>query len=420
MVGSAILLLLFFIILGSSSKNNSYTSPSSSVNSDTNSTSNNPSPNTTNVSSTQFIYFAKTTLISPDAPPTIELYTADSSGNDIIKRGTLTDFVKQVTPKDPLTFYYIGNPGFLERGDGIYLFSVKDNKKVKIISASAGFGIESLLFIKEINSIVFWEMTMGATSEGTSQIVYQSINKSTDRKVLLSEFLSDEIKYPLFYSNSTNLLYLDSYSGRRKGKNRGIFTLSLDGKVSPLPGMSLNQYSTQPALSADGKMLAFTSYNPDNSIKIASPKLKNDILRESVRNPNQIKLYDLTSGKITLIKSGDDGNLFDNLGFSSDQKYIIFRNLIIQNGKSVPLSYHQLSLDGKSQNSYGDNPNASYLWSTSPIESLFGMHSLMVDSLGGSIGKYSQIFSSIYLFNSQTNSFTKILSDGPLQILAIE
>lgn len=378
-------------------------------------------PGTTNTPASSLIYFAKNISTSIDTPPTTEIYSSDTSGNNIILRGQLKTAGKQILPLSPTTYLYIGDLGFLERGNSINKWDAKSSQSSVIYNTSQGYQIENYLLTPDKKSLIVWEETLGSTTEGSSRIISQEISNPLNKKILIEEPLSDQTKFPLFYSNTTNKLYLDSYSVNRKGKNRGVFEVSLDGLLQPISSLSVNNYSTQPILSPDGKYLAFTSYNAGTTVKLPAPAVPNEIFRESVRNPNQIKLLDLKTGTTNLLYEKLDGPLFDNLLFTKDGKSLIFRTLKIENDRTTtPLNYMQISLAEKETTPFADNPNGSMMYSFDNQNLLFGIRSMIIDSIGGLNQPDAPLLGSVYLYNTESKTYTKILTDDPIQILAIE
>ena len=368
------------------------------------------------------IYFAKSVATTKkDGIPKVEIYSGDYTGNNVRLEGKLDGLAKQIQPLPSSTYLYIGDLGFLERGNHIDKFDAAQNKSSKVYSASSGYQIERYLLLPDKNSLIIWEETIGSTTTGSSRIVYFPIDNPAAKKILLQETLGDQTKYPIFFSSQTQLVYLDSYSVNRNGKSRSIFSLSLDGKLTPVSQLSLNGYSNEPVLSPDGARLAYTSYNPATKVKLPAPPVPNQIFREAVRNPNQLKIIDLTTGESTMLIENLEGNIFDNLLFSYDGKSIIYRTLKINpNRTTKPLAYNIINIEDKRGSTFADNPNGVFLEQINDTTALFAVRSDMTESLGGTNSAFSQIIRSIYTYKSTTNLYTKILSDDNIQILGIE
>ncbi|MBI4067138.1 PD40 domain-containing protein [Candidatus Gottesmanbacteria bacterium] len=412
---TGLFLLLLIILSKSTNTSNNLTNQNNNL-----PTTNTTSPNTSQTPPDQnTIYFAKNIIKNLDIPPTVELYTADAQGNNIKQVGKIHAQAKNIKPLAINTYLYIGDLGFLDRGAAIYRFDSTNNAATKIYTASSGYQIESYLPTPNHQSLIIWEETQGNASLGQSRIIYQDLTTPTNKKILLEEPLSDQTKYPLFYSDATKKIYLDSYSVNRKGKNRGLFTLSLLGALNSV--LPVNDYSTQPILSKDGRRIAYTSYNPDTRVKLPAPPVPNEIFRESVRNPNQIKVLDLTTGQTSLLAENLNGLIFDNLLFLPDGNSLIYRTLQIEaNRTTTPLSYQLLDISTKKSTLYSRNTNGLFVTAWSGGSSLFAVRSDLIDNLGSAAGGNSPILKSTYLFDPATQIFTKILVDDNIQLIAVQ
>lgn len=367
------------------------------------------------------IYYVKQIPGQESEPPVYELYKGSSQGTGSLKLGQITGPLKQLNHLKDETFLYISDLGFLDRGNTIYQYDAKTRTSTPFLSADPGFQIESYLVSPEKSSLVIWEQSVGSAHEGTSQIVSVSLDKKDARRILVSETFSDQIKYPLFWSKATGTILLDSYSAVRNGKSRGVFELSTKGEIVPLTGFGVDEYSTSPVLSPDGTILAYTSYNPSASIKIPSPNVPNGILRESVRNPNQLKMYNLITGERETVRDDTNGMLFDSLMWDKNGKSLIYRTMKISGNQSTPLEYRIFTLATKKDERFAKNTNGIFLRQFPGNDFLFATRSQLFDSIGNlTTGNLGQIFDSLYLYSPFSQTYAKILTDDPVQIIGIE
>lgn len=131
-------------------------------------------------------------------------------------------------------------------------------------------------------------------------------------------------------------------------KNKGIYTISLDGIFESVPGLLLDQYSISPLLSPDGKFLIYSAYNPAAQVKLPAPNVSNKLFRESIRNPNQIRRLDLETGISDVLLEDLTGGLFYDLLISSDGKKLIYKYVTISaNAQIIPQNYKIFDLELK-------------------------------------------------------------------------
>lgn len=418
------LLLLLFLSQKSSSTPNSAGDASKRSVTPTLSSSSNPLPARGKLT-IHYVKISQPTIdeaATESALPQYTLFTASPDGTTSVERAKITGPIKQLEPIDMDKYLYIGDLGFLDRGNTIYLLDTKTKVTKKFIDADSGFQFESYLLSPDKTSLVYWEESIGTTNAGMSQIVLVSLNDPSKKKILVTESLSDQTKYPLLWSKATGKIYLDSYSVERNGKARGMFELSTSGTITPLTGLSLDQYSANPILSPNGDILAFTSYNQETSVRIPAPNVPNGLLRESVRNPNQIKTYNLITGYIETIKENTAGTLFDSLVWDKDGRNIIYRTLTISGEKeTIPQEFRIFTLASKKDAPFASNTNGIFLKQFPNSDMLMGTRSEIVDSIGSfTTGSFGQVFASVYLYSPFGQTYSKILSDDLIQIIAIE
>lgn len=373
------------------------------------------------VQKSQKIYFVKKKVRSADLPPIIEFFTADITGENVTQKGKFEGFIKQIIPITETKYLFINNVGFLDRGTSIDIFDTTNQARTVVVSPTQGYQIDSFVVSEDKEKIVFWEVSIGATEEGISHIIYQEISNPSARKVLVDEPFSDVTKYPLYFSKGGKNIFLDSYSTKRNGDHRGIFHVSLDGVIQSVTALGLDQYSSAPLLSSDGQFLLYTSYNSNTKSKLDAPPVRNNLFRESIRNPNQIKRLNFISGDDEIIVENAEGGLFHDLILSADGKNSIYKYSLISEEKQIlPQQYKSIDLTVRNENTYSSNTNGEFLYQFGDGKAIMGLRSEMTGSLGGLGKPNSPIFAGVYLYDPQNMSYSKILSDDPIQIIAIE
>ncbi|MBI2616727.1 hypothetical protein HYW55_01175 [Candidatus Gottesmanbacteria bacterium] len=368
------------------------------------------------------IYYVKIQAGSSEDPPKYSLFTADSTGTTSTNVGEIAGPAKQILPILDGKYLFIGDLGFLERGNTIYLYDAKTDETKPFLSASSGFQIESYLLSPDKSAIIIWEQSVGATTDGISQIVHATLEQIEKKRVLLSENVGDQTKYPLFWSRATGKIYLDSYSVSKNGKSRGIFELSTNGNIRPVRGLAVDEYSASPILSPRGDTIAYTAFNAQTGVKIPSPNVPNGLLRESIRNPNQLKVYNLITEEMETLLDNTQGTLFDSLIFDKDGRNLIYRTLKITSAsQTVPQEYRKINLATRNNELFAKNVNGIFLTQFANNDMLFGTRSQIIDSIGNlSSGSFGQILSGVYLYSPFSQTYSKILTDDPIQIFSIE
>lgn len=364
------------------------------------------------------IYFAKS-IENPKGPNTVELYSVDPDGNNAKLQGKVEEDAKQIVPLSANTYLYIGDLGFLDRGLNIYYFLADSGLRRSVYLATEGFQIESYILSPDKSALAVWEMSKGQVKSGLTQVVYQKIDDPNDRKVLFSEEVSDQVKYPIFWSKITDRIYLDSYSARMTGLYRGVFSVSTNDGLQPVAGLGLDEYSSSPVISSDGRYLAYTAYNQKAKTKILPRSEKDTINREAVINPNEVKILNLETGEISTLVSDVNGTIFDHLCFSYDGKKLIYRSLTNTQSQTMPKQYSIIDTVSKKSLLFSSNTNGVFLKQFKDGMTLSGLRTILPDSLGGINANYMQVLDGIYLFNPVTTQYRKIISDDIVQIIGV-
>ncbi|MCJ7740531.1 hypothetical protein MUP32_04425 [Candidatus Microgenomates bacterium] len=364
------------------------------------------------------IYFAKS-IENPKGPNTVELYSVDPDGNNAKLQGKVEEDAKQIVPLSDNTYLYIGDLGFLDRGLNIYYFLADTGLRRSVYLATDGFQIESYILSPDKSALAVWEMSKGQVKSGLTQVVYQKVDDPNDRKVLFSEEVSDQVKYPIFWSKITDRIYLDSYSARMTGLYRGVFSVSTNDGLQPITGLGLDEYSSSPVISSDGRYLAYTAYNQKAKTKILPRSEKDTINREAVINPNEVKILNLETGEISTLVSDVNGTTFDHLCYSFDGKKLIYRSLTNTQSQTMPKQYSIIDTVSKKSLLFSSNTNGVFLKQFKDGTTLSGLRTILPDSLGGINANYMQVLDGIYLFNPVTTQYRKIISDDIVQIIGV-
>ncbi len=371
------------------------------------------------ISDKEKIYFVKS-IENPKGANTVELYSIDPDGNNAKLQGKIEEDAKQIVPLSDNTYLYIGDLGFLDRGLNIYYYLADSGLRRSVYLATDGFQIESYILSPDKSALAVWEMSQGQVKSGLTQVVYQKIDDPQSKKVLFSEEVSDQVKYPIFWSKTTDRIYLDSYSARMTGLYRGVFSVSIDGDLKPVAGLGLDEYSSSPVISSDGRYLAYTAYNQKAKTKLLPRSEKDTINREAVINPNEIKILNLETGEISTLVSDINETIFDNLCFGHDGQKLIYRTSTISS--QTQATQKQFSIvDTASKKSllFSSNTNGVFLKQFKDGTTLSGFRTILPDNLGGINANYMQVLDGIYLFNPVTTQYRKIISDDIVQIIGV-
>lgn len=330
-------------------------------------------------------------------------------------KGEITITAKQIKLLDENRFLFLGQTDFYDRGDGIYLWQDR-GKPAKIVSPTDGFLIERFILSPSKNEVVFWETEKdGPFSQTRSRIVKVSLSKSS-KTPLFEQLLGDENLYPLFWSKATDRIYFDSYSSNRQGVMRGVFSANSDGReVRAVPGLSKEEYGCLPILSPNQDWVAFTSISPKTKDKIKAPAGFEEFIRSPLLNPNQVKILNLKTGDVRVLKEDLSGKTFYNPTWSADQKKLAFE--VKGKGESKEQGVLIINLENGQEKFFEETTLELIGFFEDKI--LLGRQMFPFGSLGGPVFEYSPIRQGIYLFDPNTQEKEKILTDRAIQILEI-
>ncbi|MBI4067455.1 hypothetical protein HY407_03655 [Candidatus Gottesmanbacteria bacterium] len=401
----ALLFISTFFIL-SSSRNSPSLTPQSPETPSTSTLPENQSPE----NQKQSLYFAKTTASG------VEISTYSEGKNTKIT--TLPPNIRSIIPLSQNRLLFVNNLSFLDRGGRIDLYDGTQNLNIPLVHPSPAYLIENFLISPDEESIVFWEVEERATTQGRSHIIYQSLSDKSQRKVLVDESLSDQTKYPVLWGPN-KWLFLDSYSVNRRGLHQGFFALDLNSTTPNLVTLlSLDSYSSLPILSADSKKLIFSSYNPESTIQLSPPDVPNGLFRAAIRNPNQIKIYDLATRQTSILYESKNGELFTDLVFTGDNSNIIFKRSSISGNSVKALDIQKLNIPNISTSLFLNRIDSQILGQYEG-RLIIAFGSAAVAPLGGINVSYSPIYKNVYLYDDINNQYEKILSDDPVQVIGI-
>lgn len=347
-----------------------------------------------------------------DAPVT-EVFSANSDGTNIVQRLKITALVKEITPLSIDSYILIADLGYLDRGKRI--IAIKNGKDSEVLTASEGYLIDSYILSPDKKKLVVWEVeNVSEPKTNHFWLVDLAGGKPT---LLLTDATGEQTKYPLFWSQATNRIYFDTYSVNKGGIHKGMFSAKPDGTDLQAEVFFDSEYSSTPVLSPDGTKAVLTTFNSATNVQLPGTSVTNGIFRPAIRNPNEIRTIDLAAHTSQVLVS-EAGKLYYDTTWAVGGKTIVYRIAQTDGTTMTPVGFGMVDAGTKMASNFFDNPNGVFVPIPGSDKYLFAMRSQAVDSLGGP-GIYSPLVRSVYTFNPQTRIMKKILTDEPIQILAI-
>jgi hypothetical protein len=203
---------------------------------------------------------------------------------------------------------YITETNQRDHGQKIEIYNLTDGSTLPLVQAESDWGIDDVIVSPDKTWIAWWEVKFAPGKDillgGNSRVYTQQLTTgfgSNSKNLIVNEVaIATPIHYPLFFDHQ-NRLYLDSFIPNGGGWNLGL--VRVDGStLTPLSGMGDGEFSSDPTVSPQGDIIAFTGYDPD-----ASPQRRGEdvgIGRKAILNPNLLQTLDLnTLQKTTLLLS---------------------------------------------------------------------------------------------------------------------
>ena len=240
----------------------------------------------------------------------IHAVNTDGSGDTVLTR--LPSEIKNVKIISPNQLLYIGETDAKDHGRFIYLRNITTGKDQIVVRADSGWGIDSVIVSPDNTWIAYWQVQLGSSGQltgGKSRVYSASLAALPAIRKLIYDESADAgtiVHYPLFFDHSGNL-YADGFSPNEDGWNLGLMKTTATGG-SPVEVLPAYSYNTDPVVSPDSDLIAYTAYDPALEAPISAKRTSGKDSTASL-NPNSVNVLDLTTN-VTRRLLGESGRVY--------------------------------------------------------------------------------------------------------------
>lgn len=259
----------------------------------------------------------------------IHVVNTDGTGDQIIARIPLA--VKNIHKLDSERLIYIADTDQWDHGNSIVIKNTATNTQQTVVSATPGWGIDSLIVSADGNWIAYWEVQLGPNGQlgnGYSRVYAASLTSIPSQRQLVFDENAQNgatVHYPLFFYGQN--LYADGFTPNKDGWGKGLVRASIPPSASNQYTEVLADaaYNSDPVLSPKGNTVAYTAYNPSAGQLInVDPGSSGRTSLESL-NPNTIMLLDFVTNTTRPLTT-DSNRLYYDLTWKDDGSQIFARS----------------------------------------------------------------------------------------------
>lgn len=260
-----------------------------------------------------------------DKKSVIKAFDLTSGTKTVLAR--LPDEIKKVQVVSADKLLYIGKTDQRDHGKELAIYSIPDKKSTVIYKADNGFGIDDYVLSPDHRYVAVWEVKFpdgaGYLSGGSSRVYAAQVSQGGSKNRIYDEVQVGEtpIHYPRAILNSGDV-YTDTFlPNSNAGWAYGMSVSNFSGtQKQDIAGMQNGTYGTQPALSPDGRYLAFAGY--DGAFGPGTG-LVNGFRRALVRSDN-VSLLDTQTRSIQKLPNLSTANVYGSVKWDSVSGKLIY------------------------------------------------------------------------------------------------
>lgn len=266
----------------------------------------------------------------------VHAVNADGTGDQVVARIPLA--VKNIHRLSDSELLYIANTNQNDHGDSIVIKNVTTGTVQTVVSASSGFGIDSLIVSANGSWISYWEVQLGPTGQlanGHSRVYTAQLGTlPAERNLVFDESaaVGAVVHYPLFFDHNGNL-YADGFSPNQDGWGQGLVQTAARPTSANPDSIGANQfvevladanYNSDPVLSPTANTIVYSAYQPTAGTPMNAIGTSGKLTTESV-NPNTIMLLDLDT-QTTRPLTSQQNRLYYDLTWKDDGTQLFARS----------------------------------------------------------------------------------------------
>lgn len=344
-----------------------------------------------------------------------EIEAADLNSGKIYQVAELGKDIKKVTVASSNSLIFINKTDDRDHGKEIVAYDLGSKNIKTIASADTDFGIDDYVISPNKKYIAIWEIRMGKESQqligGNSRVYSANTSSPNQKNLIYDEPITQDVpvSYPIGVTDSGEI-FLDKFKANvGAGWANGMTISNFSGnQKQDLTSMTAGTYSTQPAMSPDGKHLVFAGYDGSKENGIAEKSLSSSF-RNAIVNPNTVELINILTKQRTKLSNLSSENIYPGVSWDKLQNKLILT---------------QISKEGNGDGTYittiSGNPyekvdtEDSVISTLSDSKILTGISQTSLSSVGNLGEKYASSLSSISAYDNNSKKSIDINIGRPM------